>query len=223
MKIAKAFVIVFVVAVAFASCVVAQRRSGGVNKDVRISKKHPTVYISFERLGKREPRHTGESEEGVWLRLHNNTQRNLSLRAYGASDRVFSKGDDEEAGMFYKVQAVPRFQEIINFPPKLPPVELPSVTNKQLASVPVEVSKVEEHEDCEVSIGESCHVCSVILSPPGKSLLFSVPREHLCKNLMLYINYQYAFELEEGSSFERSGEPQHNVYFYGSAISDNNR
>src|SRR5438874_9356315 len=39
----------------------------------------PSVYIRYERQGQRTPVHSGESKEGVWLRLHNNTSGAISL------------------------------------------------------------------------------------------------------------------------------------------------
>jgi len=63
-----------------------RRRSRKVERDVRISKHAPTIYITFEGFGKvgnsweantLETKEAGKSrEEGqyIWLRLHNNTR-----------------------------------------------------------------------------------------------------------------------------------------------------
>jgi hypothetical protein len=86
--------------------VYAQRRKTvRSNDDVRISTKHPTVYITFERVGKREPRRSNESNRGVWLRLHNNTRWGISVRAYGVPNLAFTDGKAEEVGLFYDVDA----------------------------------------------------------------------------------------------------------------------
>src|SRR5690349_14129711 len=69
------------------------RRSTRNARDFRISKSHPTVYLTFVRSGKREPEHVDESDQGVWLRLHNNTRWTLSLDAYGAGGKAFARGD----------------------------------------------------------------------------------------------------------------------------------
>ncbi len=68
-----------------------RRRSRGVERDVRIVKHTPTIYITFEGFGKvgnsLEARvlETGEAsrsqEQGqyVWLRLHNNTRWGIDI------------------------------------------------------------------------------------------------------------------------------------------------
>src|SRR6185295_20015814 len=80
------------------------QRKGGVaqSSDVRLSRNHATVYITFERVGKREPRRIGEGSDGVWLRLHNNTRWRLNLQAYGLKG-VFVRGDEQEVGLYYEV------------------------------------------------------------------------------------------------------------------------
>jgi len=217
MNSAKAFIVIFI-ACSFVAVAPAQRRkTRRVSSDIRILKNYPTVYISFERLGKREPRRTDEGDEGVWLRLHNNTRWRLSLKAYGAPDKAFARGNEEEVGMFYEVEAAPKPQLVFSDSPTLPPLELPSSGTQQPKVNTVETLEIEKYKDCEVAFGDRCHACSVIELPPGKSLLFSVPREHLCENLMLYVSYNYQWEFDEGR-FAGSGEPQHNVYFYGSQI-----
>ena len=62
------------------------RRSQRVERDVRIRKHHPTVYITFEGFGKvgnssearmlktKEASKFREQEQYIWLRLHNNTR-----------------------------------------------------------------------------------------------------------------------------------------------------
>lgn len=46
------------------------RRGRRVERDVRISKQQPTIYITFEGIGR---------EREIWLRLHNNTRWRLEL------------------------------------------------------------------------------------------------------------------------------------------------
>jgi len=66
----------------------------------RIDSKHPTVFITFERKGKRTPLHYGESDEGIWLRLHNNTRWTLSFKSFGVPKEL------GEIGFFYEVEKV---------------------------------------------------------------------------------------------------------------------
>lgn len=58
------------------------------------------------------------------------------------------------------------------------------------------------------------HMFSTSWLPPGGSVIFSVPREHLAKRLSVYIPYNY--EWEYGERTFRSDEPQHRVYFRAS-------
>ena len=74
-----------------------QRRFSGTQSELRLRKDMPTVYITFERAGKRKPLEQGESDQGVWLRLHNNTRWPLTLAMNGVAKEY---GD---AALFYDV------------------------------------------------------------------------------------------------------------------------
>jgi hypothetical protein len=74
-----------------------QRRSSGTQPELRLRKDMPTVYITFERAGKRKPLEQGESDQGVWLRLRNNTRWPLTLAMNGVPKEY---GD---AALFYDV------------------------------------------------------------------------------------------------------------------------
>jgi|ERR1044071_5118280 hypothetical protein len=50
---------------------------------VRIRKDVPTVYLAFERVGAVKSSASGEEEERVWLRLHNNTRWPVRLQMSG--------------------------------------------------------------------------------------------------------------------------------------------
>jgi hypothetical protein len=65
---------------------------------VRLDKNKPSIYITFERRGKRQPLYEGEVDEGVWLRLHNNTRWTVYLCTFGVEN---SYGD---VGLFYSVE-----------------------------------------------------------------------------------------------------------------------
>ncbi|MFL6229300.1 MAG: hypothetical protein ACJ741_11020 [Pyrinomonadaceae bacterium] len=78
----------------------AQRRKLQTHQfDPRISKHHPTIYISFVRVGKAEPVLNGESDERVWLRLNNNTQWAIWIDANGVPDKLYG-----DVGLFYAVE-----------------------------------------------------------------------------------------------------------------------
>jgi hypothetical protein len=181
------------------------------------SRSKPSVYVSFLRFGKREPVYTGESNERVWLSLHNNTRWTLVLDARGAGGQSFSRGDEKEIGLFVSVEEVPKSNEFrvssvseYRSAPLAPGLQ----ENTGLSQPPTSVV-VEEEKNCSAPYIDSCHVCSNIKLAPGKSLVFSVPRETLCKNLKIYIVYNYDWEGREGFMGE---EPEHRVYFYGSSL-----
>jgi hypothetical protein len=66
-------------------------------KRFRIVKDKPTVYISFDHAGRREPLLNGEGNQGIWLRLHNNTRWAVRLQMSGVPRQY---GD---ANLFYEV------------------------------------------------------------------------------------------------------------------------
>jgi hypothetical protein len=172
-----------------------QAKAGSISKD------HPSVYITFVRTGKREPEHTSESDQGVWLRLHNNTYSKLLLNAYGAGGYAFARGDEQEIGMFYGVEKVEKPKGLFIEAPILEPSLLEKSSKTQSLN-----TEKDKYEECDIPPGNWCHSCSIIELKPGKSLLFSVPREYLCRNHKLYLVYQYEWE-------QHVGEPEHRVYF----------
>ena len=95
--VAVAFIILWGIFPTFAQ----NERLGRIQENVRIIKDKPTIYISFERLGRREPLKTGESNQGVWLRIHNNTNWSITFSAFGVPH---SLGD---MGVYYEIEAEP--------------------------------------------------------------------------------------------------------------------
>lgn len=63
-----------------------------LSKDVRLVKDRPNVYVSFEREGKRKPLRTGDSNNGVWLRFHNNSKWKVGVCMF---DTAKDYGDKE--------------------------------------------------------------------------------------------------------------------------------
>ena len=157
--------------------------------DVRINKNQPTVYVTFERKGERKPLYVEESNQGLWLRLHNNTRWTIIMPSFGVPKPL---GD---AGLFYEVEAI-RGEETIEGPSGL------------------EVRRLEVDR---VPIGYRLdHTYSPLRLESGKSILFSIPREHLVRNLAVRISFHYEWEGEHAIS--RGNEPQHNVYFCSSKL-----
>lgn len=66
-------------------------------------------------------------------------------------------------------------------------------------------------KDSTIEKSVRCHVCSIVKIAPGKSLLFSLPREELFTASSMRIRFSY--EWEESDGFH-GREPTHFVYFY---------
>jgi len=166
------FFVIFLAATA--SFVSAQtRKPNKPSSEIRLSVDKPGVYISYERSGKREPLEVGESSEGIWLRLHNNTKWKIIFPAFGAPE---THGD---VGMFYTLEVV-----------------------SQLPDEVVDIPKGYE-------LG---HVYSTFELRGGESVLFSVPREHLPKGIVLRVRFSYDWENQDDVFAGR--EVEHTVSYY---------
>jgi hypothetical protein len=211
MNLLRVVVILSLTAVAHAQ----QRRPRLPDSSIRISKRMPTVHITFARFGKREPRYNDESDEGVWLRVHNNTGWPLVFHGFGRFTR-----NDEEVTLFYRVEEIPktRGEVTISSPLVIEPPPLPSFEQPLVQSQAPDPPKAEKAGDCKAPSGDwGIHVVAPITLPPSKSMIFSVPREALCRNLKIYIVYNYSWEKQdEYRPFDY--EPEHRVYFRGSDL-----
>jgi hypothetical protein len=145
------------------------QKSHRMPEEVRIKKASPTVYITFGHIGRREPLRAGESDQGVWLRLHNNTRWPIVLEMNGVPSAY---GD---AGLFYDVLS-----------------------------------------DRKVIREGRCHVCSSNRLSPGRSLVFSLPREDLAKGGAIRVSFSYGWE--DPDEVFAGREPEHYVYFHASKI-----
>lgn len=137
----------------------AQSSNEAINKDgsVRLDLTKPSAYITFEKFGERKPQSQGESNQGVWLRFHNNTKWNLNVNTLGCTKEY---GD---CIVFHKVQRLPNYEDKI--------------------------------KNSDVPTGyRMAHMASVWTIESGKSLLFSVPKEHLAKGLFILVDFNYDWE-----------------------------
>jgi hypothetical protein len=71
-------------------------------KSIKLRKHRPDVFISFVKFGRRTPLESGESDQGVWLKLHNNTRWPIWVPSFGAPSEY------GEAGLHYDVRRFPR-------------------------------------------------------------------------------------------------------------------
>jgi hypothetical protein len=168
-----------------------QRRGPNSRKpNLRLVRTRPSLFITFDHGGKREPLKAGEGGEGIWLRLHNNTRVTIFLPSFSVPKAL------GQAGMFYDI--VLAVNRDYDYDPSLPD---PGI---QVKEVPA-----------GYTLG---HTSGAYLLRPGQSVLFSVPREHLPEGVALKIAFNYEWELEDDLGAVRVGEPEHFVFFYSSSL-----
>lgn len=159
------------------------KESGLRKRQIYLNEEKPTVYITYERSGKLKPLYASESENRIWLRLHNNSRWSLLLAATGGDDKAYG-----DVSLFYDIDEI---QSEINNSGEL---------NKQNPPVGRPLN----------------HTFSVVQLPSGKSVLFSVPKEHIGKGLILKV--RFAYEWEGDDSVSANDEPKHYVYFYSTDL-----
>jgi hypothetical protein len=86
--------VTFGILILLASASFAQKRA----PSVRLSKAHPSVYITFDHQGKIASMRTGEIEDTVWLRLRNNTRWPIILDMNGVPSKAYG-----DAALFWDV------------------------------------------------------------------------------------------------------------------------
>lgn len=222
-KVSLAVLFLFVLAMAVSA---QHKEPCGTQSGILLSKEKPTIYITFERVGKVKPTPTrlaatdttqeksddqdDESIQVVWLRLHNNTRWAINF----ATDSLYvgpkitpmrlcdGRGalglrTGIEVNVRYEVEAVSGYESVRTSDGGL------------IINSPVDVPKP--------PVINRSDVFSTSWLPAGGSVIFSVPREHLvAKHLAIYIPYNY--EWEYGERIFRSDEPQHRVYFRASDL-----
>ena len=164
------------------------------NAQVRVVKNKPSVYISFEREGKREPLYPEESTKGIWLRLHNNTRWTIYFCAFDVPS-IYG-----ERGLYHEVEKLSVDKEGGTYKDSADKAE--PMSSSQASQPPVGY--------------RNNHTCRVFRLLSGKSILFSVPREHLGEGLAIKIAFNYSWEnlidVIEGT------EPEHYAYFYSTRL-----
>lgn len=158
--------------------------------DLRLVRSKASIFVSFEHAGNRQPLKAGESSEGIWLRLHNNTRATVFLPTFSVPKEL------GETGMFYDV------------------VSTAYTDDYHDPSVPTMETKI-QYLPVGYRLG---HTSGAYLLRPGRSVLFSVPREHLPERVALKIAFNYEWELEDKMGPVRIGEPEHFVFFYSSSV-----
>lgn len=166
-------------------------------KDYRLDKNNPSVYLTFERFGKAkgdwkqaklgEWSDKSKIEKGndVWLRLHNNSCWEISFSTDSMYiSKIASPEDANKPKIVFGV------------------LEDGAIANVQY--------QIEEHNRKQVIYGS--HIGSISSLPSGRSVLFSVFREHLSNSRSIYVNFNYEWEQDNWSN---SLAPLHRSFFWG--------
>jgi len=188
--------IIFCLFVAITGTALAQQPNIA-DGDIRLSRDHPAIYLTFERRGKGiDPMQsrlgeTGDTElskqkgDDIWLRLHNNCRWAIlfptwslyvgkRLAPFRLSDgrSVLSLTDDIEVNARYVVA---------------------------------------EQNSKTVPYGGDSYSSSWLA--PGRSVIFSVAREHLAHDRSIYLYFNYEWERSENWSYNLA--PEHRVMYWG--------
>jgi hypothetical protein len=135
-------------------------------------------------------------KETVWLRVHNNTSWALAVRTFSF---YFNRKNVTYRLNGHSVFALPSDRDVDSL--------FYYVEKEPTASKEVKVPRL--------SHGDSASISWI---PAGGSILFSVPTEQLDPDLMIYVPFQYEWELSEQLIF--NNEPDNRVYFRGADLSN---
>ncbi len=142
------------------------KNSSTAKTDFKLVAEKPSIYIDFEKSGKRPPPGDDVSDEAVWLRLHNNMRSTIAFCAFGIFDKkgkLLSYQEAGEIGMHYEVE----------------------VTDSRLF----------DKSKYKVPTGDKVvGVCHVFRLNVGESIVFSIPKEHLAKGLSIKVPFKYEWE-----------------------------
>lgn len=188
-------------------------------------KDKPSVYLTYEKSGERKSmiKQENESNQGIWLRLHNNTLKPIAVHANYYVDKVkitsirLTNGtetkaltDGAEVELCYEAEAIS-----VTTTRKTYDSQTKEYTITQ--GIPVEVAVPKQspsYYSCKWNAGRRNQV-SWIAS--GNSIVFSLPSEYLAENLKIYTLYNYEWEVEnttlESPGWIKRNEPYHQIFF----------
>nr|WP_281720841.1 hypothetical protein [Nitrosomonas nitrosa] len=176
-----------------------QQSSQGRSGSILIRRDRPSVYIEFERIGKTPPLFEREKEERIWLRLYNNTPWAINFCSFSVKSKY---GD---TGIVYEVK---------RFLTSFGKIEGNSIKD----ALPEEKK---QQEAVKTPQGYStADVCIPYTLGSRKFVTFSIPREHLGKNL--YIEIEYWPEWENIDN-ELGNFPHYYVSFSSQSLPINER
>ena len=143
------------------------KTTSNYQKNIKIKRGRPSIYITFEKFGKWQPLREDESGDGVVLRFHNNLRYSIIFCAFGISQ------DNEPLIMYSKNTKIG-----VQYDVELNPI--PITEEQKIKNVPI-----------GYNVGSTCHELEI---KPGKSFLFTVPKEHLQTGLRIKIPFRYEWE-----------------------------
>ncbi len=166
-----------------------QQSSQYKSRPMLIRKDRPSVYIEFERSGKASPLFEGERDDRIWLRLHNNTQWAIVFCSFTVNNKYGG------TGIVYEVK---RYQQGLGGDERRSRESASLIESNQIESTKIPQG---------YRTGDTCTSYSL---ESGKSVVFSIPRDHLGKNLYLAIEFWPAWENRDN---ELGNFPQYHVSF----------
>ena len=184
-----------------------------IKKDARVLQNKPTVFLSFEKAGARKQVHASESDQGIWLRLHNNTPWaiNVSTQSFNLLAKaplrlkdgrsVLALREGVEIMLSHGVEVVDRYE------------------SRKMPDGGIHINESVNVPNPPVGYNRGSDVSSSSWLPSGHSVIFSVPKEHLAKRLAIFVSFRYEWETTEGD--DGSNEPEHRVYFRAADLPGN--
>jgi hypothetical protein len=198
----------------FALQALAQSTLPITRKDVLISNEQPTIYITFEKIGPRKRIYASESDQGIWLRLHNNTKWSINiatLSAYiGEKTGLIRLGDGRNViGLRDGVEISPRHGgEVVD-----------RYESRKMPDGSVHINENVDVPNSPVAYNKGGHVSGSAWLASGHSVIFSVPKEHLAKRLAIFVSFRYEWEVAEQG--DENNEPEHRVWFRAADLPKN--
>jgi len=171
---------------------ISQGRASSTPAPFVIDPNRAFVYLRFDHIGKGVKFFEDEPSQRLWLRFVNNCREGIVLSTFGPPEGALAN----EAGVMYEVV-------------KDAPIELVDLPNNDS-----NVSKSSDQKETNMPRGYSFDVGSASIISPGKSLLFSIPINHLGKSWHIEIPFEFKLPPGKGSRPLMIGGEPHMVLVY---------
>jgi hypothetical protein len=210
-EIMKVTILIFLSVICVTLATYSQEKTASVSETkFQPDKSKPSVYITFERLGGNKPlvKSNEDNSERISLRLQNNTSLPLAVEADGEyTINTLLSITLSDGGKGY---ALPNGAEVeVCFEAEA----MPQMTAEDFAKIKVP-KQIPSYYSCKWTVKRRGRGNVWVL--PGNSIVFSVPRDFLAKNLKIYTLFNYEWESENGQM--KANEPQHQVFFYSTDL-----